>query len=297
MLRNRSDAHLPAVLILTSALASCGSSADASGLSMGLVRDEVSLHEPVVVEVTFLNAIDQGVHIDFGVAEVEELDFEIVPRDEGSVERIAPTLGPKEWHTGGLIKVQPGAVYRSRVLLNRWLAINSPGAYEVVAEFTGTVTREDATAVAVQRRFVLPLRVQPRDPQRLVELADDLARTACQGHDLGAAYDAAKTLATIKDAVVVPSLAKLLDCGYTEQGIAVGALGEIGGPEAIAALLTAAEGDDAALADLARIGLRTQVQQHGSEIPADLRRRIEEAISRGASEADDSARAEPGDQP
>lgn len=285
--------RLPAALVLTSALASCGNSAVGPGLSMKLSRDEVTLHEPVVVEFAFRNPTDHRIDLDLGVAEVGALDFEILPAEAGSVERIAPTLGPTEWHTGGKVGVEPGEIYRSRILLNRWFAIRSPGTYEVVGEFIGTVTQEDLTPVEVERHFVLPLRVLPRDPQQLLATAGELVQAACQTRDLDAAYEAAKTLSTIDDTAVVPSLEKLLDCGYTAQVAAVAALGRIDAPEAVTVLLEAAQGNDPALSELARTGLRSQVQRRGSEIPSDLRRRIEGVLVGGDSGQENAAGAEP----
>lgn len=265
-------------LIVASAILSCGSSAGEPVFSIGLTQREVSLHEPVFVEVTVDNTRSKPIEIDLGVAEVGALRLEVVPRDGGSVESSGPPIGPVTFHAGGKVNVEPGESYRSRHLLSRWFAITSPGRYDVVAEFTGAVHEGDSTAVEVARRFVLPLEVTPRDPERLQEAARSLAETACQNRDLAAAHQAATALGSIDDPVVVPFLEGLLGCSYTVQVAAASGLGRIGTTEAITALLGAAESGDPNLAEVARTVLRNLLTQESAPLGPELRDRIGEVL-------------------
>jgi len=254
---------------------------------MRLTLDEVTLHEPVVVELAIENPSSEPIQIDLGVAEIEALDIEVQGRDGGTVERFAPQFGPTTWHTGGKIRLRPDEEYRSDVVLGQWFAFGAPGEYEVVIEFTGSITRETGAEVEVERLFILPLRVLPRNPHRLREVARELAEGACQSRDLGAAYDAAQVLSTIDDPVVVPFLEELLGCNYTAQGMAaaaLGRLGRLGTTEAITPLLTAAKSDDPDLADVAQHVLSSLLRQEATPIAHEWRERIERVVETSDSE-------------
>lgn len=251
---------------------------------MRLAEEEISLHEPVVVELAIENPSPSTIEVDLGVAGIEALEIEILDRNNRKVERIAPALGPEVWHTGGKVSLQPNEGYRSGLVLSQWFALEEPGDYEVIIEFTGPVVSQAGGDVEVERRFNLPLRVLPRNPERLREVAGELVQRACQNRDLEAAYEAAQVLSTIDDPAVIPFLRDSLQCSYTTQGIAVAALGHLATNEAVSVLLAAAEAEDRELADLARHALETLLRGERTSITPDLRSRIEAVLETSESD-------------
>lgn len=278
MLRSPWNARCIASLMLAWTLGGCASPPGEPRLAMRLVEDEISLHEPMVVELAIENPTSTTIEVDLGTAGIEALEIEILGRDNRNVERIAPALGPKTWHAGGNLRLQPDEEYRSHLVLGQWFALQEPGDYEVIIEFTGPVVDQRGGEVEVERRFELPLRVLPRDPERLREVAGKLVQKACQSRDLEAAYEGAQVLSTIDDPTVVPYLEDALRCSYTTQGIAIAALGKRATPDSISVLLSAAVAEDPLLADLARHVLESLLRGEPTSITPELRRRMERVL-------------------
>lgn len=269
---------LAAAVIAMSAFASCGSSPPEEMLSVELVPDVVTLHEPVFVEIGLQNESTQRVEADLGIARIGEFAFRIVAVSGGAVSKLFQPVGPTIFHTGGDIVLQPGERYSARHLLNEWFTIDSPGKYLVNVRFTGTVIAEEPGELPVPREFSLPLKVLARDPERLQALGRTLLASACQSRDLGAALNAAKTLSHLEDAAMTPFLAAMLECSYLVQVEAIAALARQDTTEALDALIRAARGSDIALAELARNALRWQISRRSPQLEPDLRQRIEEAL-------------------
>lgn len=260
------------------AFASCGSASPEELLSVELSPEEVTLHEPVFVEIALKNDGPGAVEADFGVAKIGAFRFEIAPETGGEVKKIGSPVGPTMFHTGSKVELRPGEHYRARHLLTEWLRISSPGKYAVNVRFTGTVTNESSEKLPVAREFSLPLTVRPRDPERLRELGVSLLETACQSRDLDASQNAAKELGHLDDTAITSFLVEMLGCGYLAQVEAVAGLVRLGTAEALEALIVAAEGGDQDLAQVARIALRSQISRRGPQLEPGLRRRIEEVL-------------------
>lgn len=267
-----------AVAMAISALANCGSSTPESMLSVELPENEVSLHEPVYLEIALKNESRERVEADLGVAKIGAFSFAILPEEGGDVARGASPVGPTSFHTGNKVELEPGEHYQSRHLLNEWFTIDSPGSYRVKVLFTGKVTNEDSDEVPVAKEFSLPLTVHPRDPERLQEIARPLLETACQSRDLAASLDAARTLSHIDDVAITGFLVEMLECSFTVQVEAVSGLRRLGTTESIDALIEAAQGSDQALAELAAGVLRSHASRLGPRLDPDQRRRIEEVL-------------------
>ena len=82
----------------------------------------------------------------------------------------------------------------------------------------------------------LTLTVEPRDPERLQEVCDRLAKAAAGYSDLAVLREAADALSFVQDPVAVPYLTQVLAYHNLVSGIAVKGLVRIGSPEALQAL-------------------------------------------------------------
>ena len=278
----------PLVLALVAALGSCGSSPGLELVSMSLEQPTVSVHEPIRVRFSVRNMTKGTIVLDLGVAQVGNFKFEVIPLDGSPVEKLPSPLGPVVFHTRGEVRLAPGEVLERDLLLNEWFTLSSPGDYDAVIDFLGSVTAAGRTVPEVKRHFVLPLRVEPRDPARLAEIGQSLAQEACEARDLEKATEAANTLKFIADPAVVPALESVLKCGFLAQAAAVAGLERVETLEAVELLLSAASSGDEDLAGLARSALKSFLKKQGSRLDFERKTRIEKVLGeprRGANGA------------
>ncbi len=261
--------------LYASLLTSRSSSADEI-LKVNLVRSTISLHEPIQLQIMATNPTKRPIILDFGQPEPSSFSFEVIPGGKGIVRRLPSPLGAIAFSAGGEVTLAGGESYETKILLNDWLAFKTPGEFRLVVRFSGKVTSQGAD-LSIQRRFVLPLEITARDPELLMRLCRGLGEEACQSRDLKAAQNAAKALSWIDDPAAIPTLERVLRCGYIERALAIRGLKRIGTREAIIPLIDAGRSPDKDLADLALRALRDLLRAR-AELDPGIRRQIEELL-------------------
>ncbi len=270
MSKRRTGRNLLLIVAAAASFFACQTSyADREILSVGLVRTTVTLHEPIRLQIIASNSTDFPISLDFGEANLANFTFEAIPAGGGVVEKLPSPLGAIGFSAGSRVNLAKGESYRGKILLNEWFFFASPGDYNVVVHFSGSAKSRGAD-LPIQRMFALSLHIEPRDPDLLASVARKLERVACQSRDLAGGYEAARTLAYLRDPAVVPSLAGMLRCGLVPGVAAVRGLKGIGTREAILQLIGAAKGKDKELADSARRALRDLIARRGSDLDRGL---------------------------
>jgi hypothetical protein len=183
-------------------------------VSFALQSSSVTLHEPVVVNLSIHNGLAEEASIDFGYDREGNFDFSIVQPD-GSTIRL-PRL-PRRNGMSRLAQLQlrSGETYGQKLLLNKWYAFSEPGDYRILLTLATAVSENSGVPAKAEFSQQLTLVVGERDEKRLEELCEGLARAAMMTN-AETALDAAKSLSYVEDVVAIPYLARL-----TREGASV----------------------------------------------------------------------------
>lgn len=224
--------------------ASAQAAASAVSLSYAL-PDNVTLNEPVSLEIVATNAGTEEVWIDFGKNYVGNSQV-VVTKPNGArsvVDPRKPLQADEAW-VRGRMRLMPGARHEAELVLNDWVDFSQLGTHRLDVEFIGSV-ESTAGAVNVRRNWTSTLEALPRDVQRLREVAEALVRQV-QSPNAAPAFLAARKLMHLRDPVAVPYLRRVLEerKGTWVDPIVIHALERIGNDDARAALLKASSSED-----------------------------------------------------
>ena len=222
-------------------------------VTYSLANGSPTLLEPVLIDFTVENRLEQSVNLDLGADRKESFQFKVKQPDGMTIE--LPQLRAEGLSRVGRLTVGAGQTYTQRVLLNEWYEFPSPGKYELSARLTKPIRTSEGAGVVEPAEFHTTLEVQPRNAERLQQIAAGLAEQVTNAPSYEEAAQAARALSYVKDPVAVPYLEKALSSGRMVEPIVIAGLERIGGEEAIRALTAASVSQDEETAELARAAL------------------------------------------
>lgn len=230
-------------------------------LSASPAAGAVGAHEPVYADLKVENRSGHDTGVDLGLNLSANLKLEVrAPNGQVETARL-PAAG---FGRSGEIALPAGGSTTQRLLLNDWASFTRPGTYQVSITLMGPTADRPHAELAVQ--------ILPRDAARLAATASGLAARALDPDASAADHiDAARALGRIDDPAAVASLVQVLQHGPTLEAYAIGGLARIRTPEALAALIAAADRHpDAQVRAAARSALKLiDGSVHAAPTPAD----------------------------
>jgi hypothetical protein len=240
------------VVLLASGAALCSASggrpAPAAGVTIlfTIAESKVSLHEPVYVQFSIHNGLDEDVRFDMGLDGKHNFEFS-VKKPDGSLIRIPPLQYPPEDVSSNPAErapLTPGRTFTKTMLLNEWYQFPAPGLYVVEAKLGGQVQTVSGTPIAPAPAQEIPIQVTARDPERLESVCEELRKGAMNVVNAREASKAVFALSYVDDPIAVPSLGRVLKESVPGQYDAIAGLTRIGNPEAVQILTSYAETAD-----------------------------------------------------
>ena len=197
----------------------------------------LTLHEPVIVTVTFLNLFREAITIDLGWNRL--MGFALtVRRPDRQVER--PRITPSDLGRAGRITIEPNGQFSQTLVLNNWLPFDQSGSYQVEIQIVAPMTTASGTTVSAPASDTIQIDIGERDAgalrstcQRLADIVVSPVATAAQADER---FYAARALGYVTDPVAVPIFRSILDATTYEDAMVLEALRQIGTPEAVEVL-------------------------------------------------------------
>jgi hypothetical protein len=190
---------------------------DALSLSFSMPESSVTLHEPVLVEVTIENPLNENIHFDLGPERKANFRFIITDPARSTVTPSGPEEGG--FRSSGDISLEPRAKYTQSLLVNEWYQFPKAGNYEIqlkvvdlaIKTVSGTVLSNQALSSSVR------LQIDPPDPARLSYICQRLAESARTSSGLAKRSEDAAALSYVVDPVAIPYLATLAKTAQVEK--------------------------------------------------------------------------------
>jgi len=239
--RVRLSGSLGALLLLTGVTASAQSSVE---IVFELPETSVTASEPVYVRLSMDNGL--GEEVGFVAGRYSDSYFDLSVTEPGGKTLQADTTGEGGLRHVGGISVPAGGSYSQKLLVSRWYQFKVPGDYCLRFRPSGPVRTASGDLIPFTPQE-LTLHVGPRDPDRLSEVCQKLAKAAAGHSDLGRLREAADTLSFVVDPAAIPYLAQVLAYHNLVSEIAVEGLARIGGPEALKVLKSSHSTADSSL--------------------------------------------------
>lgn len=238
------------VVLLASGVALCSASggrpAPAAGVTIlfTIAESKVSLHEPVYIQFSIHNGLDEDVRFDMGLDGKHNFEFS-VKKPDGSSMPIPPRPYPAYLlgNPAERAPLAPAKTFTKAMLLNEWYQFPAPGRYAVEAKLGGEVQTVSGTPIAPAPAQEIPIQVTPRDPERLKSVCEEL-RKGAMNVNAWEASKAAFALSYVDDPIAVPFLGRVLRESFAGKDAAISGLARIGNPEAVQILTSYAETAD-----------------------------------------------------
>lgn len=206
-------------------------------VSCALASGEVSLHEPIVLNFTVENNLQQPVKFDLGQNRKGGFTFTVTQPDGKRVE--LPQYSRMGLSRPGAVRLDAAQTYQQSLLLNEWYEFPTTGDYEIQVRLSKPIKTQDGRVISTQMEFSLPLKVGAENRGRLERVCTDLAAQVAAADSYDKAAEATRALGYIRDPLAVPYLEKALASGQLVEQIAVAGLERNGSNEAVEALLSA----------------------------------------------------------
>jgi hypothetical protein len=219
-------------------------------------ESKVSLHEPVYIQFSIHNGLDEDVRFDMGLDGKHNFEFS-VKKPDGSLTRIPPHPYPSSvlGNPAERAPLAPGKTFTKTMLLNEWYQFPAPGQYVVEAELGGQVQTVSGTPIAPAPAQEIPIQVKPRDPKRLKSVCEELTKKAMNLNSQEA-LRASYALSYVDDPVAVPYLGRVLKESFHGKENAVFGLERIGNPEAVKLLTSNSNTPDPYLRTYIEVALK-----------------------------------------
>jgi len=244
--------------------ASVGRPAPTGGVTIVFTirESKVSLHEPVHIQFSIHNGLDEEVRFDMGLDGKHNFEFS-VKKPDGSLIRIPPKPYPpyvmgRPAEKGPLA---PGKTFTKTMLLDEWYQFPAPGRYVVEARLGGQVQTVSGTPIAPAPAPEIPIQVTPRDPKRLKTVCEELTKGA-MNVNAWEASKAAFALSYVNDPLAVPYLRRVLKESFAGKDAAISGLARIGNPEAVQLLTSYSTTADPEL----KLGIENALQEIRSRV-------------------------------
>ena len=209
--------------------------------AFSLVASEVTLHEPVFVDFSVHNDLQENITFDLGHDRKSNFEFTITKPD--GVTFRAPRLSEEGLGRVGRISLKPGESYKQKLLVNEWYQFVEPGKYKLSVRLAVPGTTQSGRPIEFTANDDLVLQIHPRNPAKLEEVCRNLTQAALTSTDAEEATNAVITLSHIQDPIAVPHLEEVLKRGKGWQH-AIPGLGRIANERAIEMLISIMEKHD-----------------------------------------------------
>jgi hypothetical protein len=233
----------------------------------------ITLHEPIVVELSIMNDLNEQIRFDLGKNHKSKL-LVTVKKPDGSLVRV-PALSEEGLGTIGRLSLDPKQTHSERLLLNEWYDFNAAGVYQIEVRLADSIRTESGKIVNPMTKGALTLEVGPRRPELLRQRCERLARSILEFRSYADAAEAALALSYVQDTTAVPYLAKVMTAGRMVAPIAIAGLERIGGKESVDALILAVQSRTDEIAELARSAL---IRMANKATDLSIQERIKQAL-------------------
>lgn len=204
---------------------------------------EVTLQEPVFLELTIENGRNEEVNVDLGHGRKTNLLFSVL--DEAGTRRTIPPFIQRGISRPGRISISPNTIYRQKLWLDEWYGFTTPGQYMFEMDLLGKITNVAGVSVPTALTGQVSVTVLAHDEEKLRVAYQQLAETVIHSKDWGTQDRAARALSYAVDPVAVPSLTQVLRHGELPVKFsAVMGLTRIANAEAIQVLRAEAKNHD-----------------------------------------------------
>jgi hypothetical protein len=185
-------------------------SAEEIPISFELVRPTVTVNEPVSVEFSIRNNLEEEIRLDLGFDRAQNFEF-VIGDPRGTKFPLHRNLGEGGVGRSGKVSVAsvaPGQGYSQKILISDVYAFAEPGQYTLWARMAGSIVTQSGRVIPPQPERRLVLTVHPRDAHELEGVCEGLAQSATS-ENAEAALEAASALSSVRDLVAVPYLQRL----------------------------------------------------------------------------------------
>lgn len=243
-------------------------------ISFTLSESSVTLNEPVFVDFSVHNRLQESIRLDLGHNRKSNFEFTITEPDGSIVSGRRP--GEEGLGRLGDIPLKPDERYSQRLMVNEWYQFIELGDYKIEIKLTKPLITRSGALIEPEPSGFLPLRILPLDQKRLNQVCQNLLHIAIESPDIEEAAEAALALSYVNDPATVPYLAK----GLKERGLiwqyAIPGLARIANAEAIEILVSTMKSKDPELgASLARFFLHELKEKIDN---LELKEKIERAL-------------------
>lgn len=182
---------------------------DSVPFSFSLRNSRVTLHEPVIVELTVENKLSDTIKFQLGFN--RKANFRLNVLEPGHARVLPPGLKEGGFGRLGDISVGPSETFKQNVLLNEWYEFPQVGTYQIQLKLVDLALNADDGTLLFNEvsSTVMHLEVQPRDPKRLAAVCKSLAESTGIGGVYAKQIDDAMALSYVVDPVAIPYLIEL----------------------------------------------------------------------------------------
>ena len=222
-------------------------------VSYSLAKNQFTLHEPVLLELTMKNGLPEPVEVDLGTDRKQGLQFTVRQPD-------GKTVQPPQWRREGISRIgrlmlESGQIYRQEILLDEWYEFPAPGKYELSVRMTAPIKTLQGESAGEPAEFRATVEIRSRDTDHLKQVAAKIVEQINGAASYEEAAQAAEVLSHINDPVAVPYMEKALASDHMVESILIGGLEKIGNEEAVRVLTSASSNPNGDVAELARAAL------------------------------------------
>lgn len=173
-----------------------------------LRSDTVTLHEPIYVQLSIRNDLANPVQLDLGRDRAANVVFRIAnPRQH---ESHLAELSRGGFGGSGKVQLDPGTTFQETIILNEWHQFGVPGTYRIEPEIVSRSLFPGRMPLGiVTQPTTMILGINPRDPERLKSICEELASKTLAAQDMTKQEQYVRPLSYIEDLVAVPSLARV----------------------------------------------------------------------------------------
>jgi hypothetical protein len=243
-------------------------------LSLELAQPTATLNEPVFATLSTTNQLPEEVSLDLGSDRKGNLAFTIT--DPGGRRVPLPRKIQEGMSRIGRMTLRPGETYKQKILLDEWYSFEAPGTYSIEVTLASPAQTTIGKIITVLPSKPVSIRIVPRDPARLKDVCEKLAKTAIEATDVQTAMEAAAALSYVRDPIAVPFLESVLKEAKLVRAYALTGLARIANGEAVRALIAATREEDPELRAQAMYALsqaKARVQDEA------LKRQIEQVLA------------------
>ena len=234
----------------------------------------ITLHEPVIAEMTVKNDLNEEIRFDLGRNERSKFLISVTQPDGKVIQ--GPRLSEEGLATSGKVSLKPGAIYSHRLILDEWHEFNRPGNYKIEISLVDPIETEQGIQLVASTKSILSLQIEPRNPGVLIQRCAELANKVEQASSYAEAIEPALALSYVRDAVAVPYLARIIEANKLVDVIAIDGLGRIATGDSIDVLIPLLQSPSETVFILAGQALG-KIQKESAE--PKLKERIDRALS------------------